>query len=98
MTEATASVTGTGLECGLLCRSSSHYRADFSSTGLLRDNVVYLNVKDGVNLIDSVNTAHALVAAGYSTTGATAKANFDNAASNCSDSCSLCRPRRAKDA
>ena len=77
--EAQASVTGTGLECGLLCRSSSHYRADFSSTGLLRDNTVYLNIKNGGDLIAAVDAAHAFTAAGYSTTGAMAKDNFAKA-------------------
>jgi hypothetical protein len=77
---AEASVTGTGMECGLLCRSSSHYRADFSSTGLLRDNTVYLNIKNGGDLIAAVDAAHTFTAAGYSTTGAAAKDNFAKAA------------------
>jgi len=72
-------VTGTGLECGLLCRSVSHYRADFSSTGLLRDNTVYLNVKNGGDLMAAVDAAHSFTAAGYSTTGATAADNFAKA-------------------
>ena len=77
--EAQASVTGTGLECGLLCRSSSHYRADFSSTGLLRDNTVYLNIKSGGDLIAAVDAAHVFTALGYSTTGAVAADNFSKA-------------------
>ena len=77
--EAQASVTGTGLECGLLCRSSRHYRADFSSTGLLRDNTVYLNIKNGGDLIAAVDAAHTFTAAGYSTTGAIAEDNFAKA-------------------
>jgi len=77
--EAAASVTGAGLECGLLCRSSSHFRIDFSSTGLLRDNVVYLNIKSGSDLVAAVDTAHVFTAAGYSTTGAAAKDNFNKA-------------------
>ena len=63
----------------LLCRSSSHYRADFSSTGLLRDNTVYLNIKNGGGLIAAVDAAHTFTAAGYSTTGAMATDKFAKA-------------------
>ena len=73
--EAEASVIGTGLECGPLCLSVSHWRpaettpSPFSSTGLLRDNTVYLNVKDGNDLIEVLDAAHSFAAAGYSTPG-----------------------------
>ena len=90
-------MTGTGLECGLLCRSVSHYRADFSSTGLLRDNIVYLNVKNGGDLIAAVDAAHALTAAGYSTTGARQRTTSTRPSPSCSVSFSWCKPRNRKD-
>ena len=46
---------------------------------MLRDNTVYLNIKNGSDLIAAVDAAHAFTAAGYSTTGATATDNFAKA-------------------
>ena len=78
--EAEASLVGTGQECGALCLSRSHYRPDFSSTGLLRDATVYYGIRDGKDLLGAVDAAHRLVAAGDSTTGAAAKKNYQAAA------------------
>ena len=84
--EAEASVIGTGLECGPLCLSVSHWRpagttpSPFSSTGLLRDNTVYLNIKDGNDLIEDLDAAHSFAAAGYSTPGVHATHYFALAA------------------
>jgi hypothetical protein len=64
--DARASVYGTGLECGVLCQSAGHARADFSSTGLLRDNTIYYHVLNGQDLVQAVDEAHLLVAKGYS--------------------------------
>jgi hypothetical protein len=78
--EAEASVVGTGQECGTLCLDRSHYRPDFSSTGLLRETTVYYNIRDGKDLVDAVDAAHRLVAAGDSAAGAAAKQNYELAA------------------
>jgi hypothetical protein len=64
--EAQSSVYGLGLECGLLCRSSGHFRVDFSSTGLLRDHTVYYNTPKGEDLLQAIDEAHNWVAQGYS--------------------------------
>jgi hypothetical protein len=90
--EAEASVIGAGLECGPLCLSVSHWRSEgtttpqgapatpFSSTGLLRDNTVYLNIKDGDDLIADLDAAHNFAAAGYSAPGVHATHYFALAA------------------
>ena len=90
--EAEASVIGAGLECGPLCLSVSHWRSEgtttpqgapatpFSSTGLLRDNTVYLNIKDGLDLLGDLDEAHGFTAAGYSTPGVHATHSFALAA------------------
>ena len=80
--EAVASIIGTGMECGPLCLSVSHYRSDLSasSTGLLRDATVYYHIKDGENILATIEDAHRWAAAGYSTTGSAASRNFGMAA------------------
>jgi hypothetical protein len=80
LAEAKASVIGTGQECGPLCLNRSHYRPDASSTGLLRETTVYYNIRDGQALIDAVDTAHHLTAAGDSSAGAAARQNHLRAA------------------
>lgn len=81
--EAQASVYGYGLQCGALCLSSGHFRADFSSTGLLRDHTVYYNTVNGEALLDAANQAHLWVAKGYSQAAASAarRYNFNSATS-----------------
>jgi hypothetical protein len=74
--EAEASIYGLGLQCGLYCLSSSHFRVDFSSTGLLRDHTVYYNTLNGEALIQAVDRAHNYTARGYSTTGDVARSYF----------------------
>ena len=52
----------------------------FSSTGLLRDNTMYLNIKDGNDLIELLDAASSFTAAGYSTPGVHATHYFALAA------------------
>lgn len=75
--EAQASVIGRGLECGLLCLSAGHFRADFSSTGLLRDNTVYYSIKDGAQITKAIDEAHFYVASMYASTGAARQYNLN---------------------
>lgn len=70
--EAQASVIGRGLECGLLCLSAGHFRADFSSTGLLREHTAYYNIQDGQRILQAIDEAHYWMASAYSSTGAAA--------------------------
>ncbi|WP_172122022.1 alpha/beta hydrolase domain-containing protein [Devosia sp. 919] len=62
--EANASVIGTGLECGTYCLDRSHYRLDFSSTGVLRLSTDYYNIVDGEELVAAIDAAHRNVAEG----------------------------------
>jgi hypothetical protein len=78
--EAEASVIGSRLQCGALCLDRSHYRPDLSSTGLLRETTVYYGIHDGKALIEAVDAAHRLTAAGDSATGAAAKQKYEAAA------------------
>ena len=79
--EAQSSVIGRGLECGLLCRSAGHFRADFSSTGLLREHTAYYNIQDGQRIVQAIDEAHFWMASAYSSTGAAAIYNRNFAVS-----------------
>jgi hypothetical protein len=78
--EAEASVIGTGQQCGNLCLNRSHYRVDFSSTGLLRETTVYYDIRNGQSLVQAVDAAHRAVSAGDSTTGAARTQQYAQAA------------------
>ena len=55
----------------------SHFRADFATTGLLRDNLAYYNPVDGQALLQAVEDAHRWVAMGSTDTGAAAQYSFN---------------------
>lgn len=63
--EARASTHGLGIPCGPLCLSAGHATFDFSSTGLLRDNTLYYDVRGGELLLSAVDNAHLEAAKGY---------------------------------
>lgn len=69
---------GRGWKCGSLCQSVSHFRSDFATTGLLRDNLSYYDPVDGQALLQAVDDAHRWVALAGTETGAAARysANF----------------------
>ncbi|GHU25810.1 hypothetical protein AGMMS50256_01230 [Betaproteobacteria bacterium] len=94
--EAEASIYGLGLQCGLYCLNASHFKVDFSSTGLLREHTVYYNVLNGEDLIQAVDRAHWNTAKGYSTTGSTAKNYFNTAISELQFYSSLVSTARAE--
>jgi len=71
--EAEASIIGTGQECGPACLNRSHYRTEWSSTGLLRETTVYYNIRNGQPLLDAADRAHRWTAAADSATGDVAK-------------------------
>lgn len=71
--EAEASIIGTGQECGPTCLNRSHYRTEWSSTGLLRETTLYYNIRNGQPLLDAADRAHRWTAAADSATGDAAK-------------------------
>ncbi|WP_377008933.1 alpha/beta hydrolase domain-containing protein [Comamonas endophytica] len=70
--DAQAALYGRNLKCGALCLSAGHFRADYSTTGLLRDNLAYYSVVRGEDLMQAVDDAHRWVAASETETGAAA--------------------------
>lgn len=80
--EAEASVIGTGLICGQHCLDRSHYRLDFSSTGILRHTTVYYDIVDPEDLFDALTQAHRNVAEGDTAEGVQAAQYYALAAHN----------------
>ena len=66
LAEAQAALYGRGYACGVYCLSERHFRVDFSSTGLLREHVIYYNPVRADELLAAVDAAHLWIARGYS--------------------------------
>lgn len=92
---AQQSVIGRGLECGALCLNAGHFRADFSSTGLLRENTAYYSIKDGERILQAIDEAHFWMASGYSSTGGAARYNFNFAVASLQQYVELVRAAQA---
>ena len=75
--EAQSSPIGRGWACGALCQGVSHFRPDFASTGLLRENLAYYDVVNGQALTQAADDAHRWMAMGYTDTGAAAQYSFN---------------------
>lgn len=78
--EAEVALFGRGLDCGPLCANFAQFPIQ-PSTGLLRDHVKFLYVRDAQALLQSVDAASLSVARGYTASDAREKtAQFSQAA------------------
>ena len=94
--EARSSVIGRGLQCGLLCQAAGHFRADFSSTGLLRENTAYYAIRDGERIQQAIDAAHYWMASGYTSSGSAARYHFNFAIASLQQYVELVRAAQAE--